>query len=100
MSQVQRVFEILKDGRPHSTYEIFDIMFPSGKRGGWRLGARVGDINEMLKKLDQWKGYKVVGMTDREVREKRLVLSTDKNPQRYWYQLKKLTEVSGQMVMI
>lgn len=101
MSQCDKIWEILKDGQPHSTYEICDRMFPEGKAGLFRLGARVFNINERLKKEPR----KVRGMTDKEMMKEGFPL-TEKDPQRYWYQLvdrlvKPLKrELNGQLVMI
>lgn len=46
LSQNEKVYQILRDGHPHSTYEITAKMFntiDTTKIGMWRLGARIAD---------------------------------------------------------
>ena len=71
-SQVVRLYELLSDGREHSTVEIMERVYGGAHRGLARVGARVWD----LKKL----GYNIEGRKDRV------------RPSVYWYQLRGFRE--------
>jgi hypothetical protein len=60
-SQVTIIYEILKDGKAHSTYQITARMFNSvdtTKIGMWRLGAKISDLGK--------KGHEVKGFWGEE----------------------------------
>ena len=68
-SQVEKIYNILKDGLPHRFDEIQESLFGGTKYGAFRLGARIFDIKEKY-------GVEINGWKDRQ------------NPSLYWYQLK------------
>jgi hypothetical protein len=61
MTQTDRLFELLKDHRPHSTLQILRVVYGSEHLGIARIGARVND----LKKL----GHHIVGYHDPQNRK-------------------------------
>jgi len=69
MSLKDRIFEILKDGRPHSTTEITFALFPSGRAELFRLGARIDDLKK--------DGYSIEGCYAPDHLGRR----------KYWYQI-------------
>lgn len=90
MSQIERLLEVLKDKQPHSNFGIMERMYPQGKQGLFRLGARIWDL--------KGKGYEIEAWHDKE------------NSTKYWYQListpnekiipKFITEQNGQLVLV
>lgn len=54
MTNKERVFEILSDYKPHSTYEIMETLYPSGKAGLFRLAAYVGFLKGDGHDIDGW----------------------------------------------
>ena len=67
LSQVDRLKNLLLDGRPHRTDEILKIVYGSEHRGIARVGARIYDL--------KGKGYDIKSWRD------------DKNPTLWWYQM-------------
>ena len=67
MSQKSRVLMVLQDYQPHSTFEIMERLYPSGKAGLFRLAAVVHALKE--------RGHHISGWRDTEVQNK------------YWYKL-------------
>lgn len=66
MSQLQKLKNLLEDCRPHSTYEICDVVYGDAHLGVARIGARVWDLNHK-------QNFRIVGWKDTE------------NPALYWY---------------
>lgn len=66
-SQKAKLLELLKDGLPHNTPEILEVVYGNAHLGLARVGARVADL-----KAD---GYTIRGWDD------------DENRTIYWYQL-------------
>ncbi len=59
MSQVEKLFEILKDGKPHRTDEILKKVYGNSKLGIARIAARTYDVkNRYLVKIDSWNDKK------------------------------------------
>jgi hypothetical protein len=67
MTQADRLYELLKDGKPHQTDEILRVVYGSEHMGIARIGARVADLKE--------RGYQILGRSDPE------------NRKLYWYKL-------------
>lgn len=72
MSQIEKLYNLLKDGRPHRTDEIMSIVYGGDHLGLARVGARIWDLKK--------KGYEINGRKDKE------------NMTLYWYQLEKIIE--------
>ncbi len=70
MSQADKLYELLKDYRPHRTDEILRVVYGSEHAGIARIGARIADVKSKH-------GVEIHGWKDPE----RLSL--------YWYQLVK-----------
>lgn len=70
MSQTAKLYEVLKDGKPHRTDEIMAVVYGSSHLGLARVGARIWDLNH--KGLGR---YKIRGWKD------------ENKPTLYWYQL-------------
>ena len=69
-SQKTKLFNLLKDGEPHRTDEILEIVYGNNRLGLARIGARIYD----LKKEIEEQGYTITGRHD----VKRSL---------YWYQM-------------
>lgn len=67
MSNKAKVLAVLKDYKPHSTYEIMEVLFPAGKAGLFRLSAYIKFLKE--------DGLDIKGWFDEDDRKK------------YWYHL-------------
>ena len=71
MSQANKIYDLLKDGRPHRTDEIMAVCYGGSHLGLARIGARIWDLKKQGHDFNGWK---------------------DKNnPALYWYQLKEKT---------
>jgi hypothetical protein len=68
-TQTQRLYELLKDCRPHRTDEIMRVVYGSDHLGVARIGARVWDVQKKY-------GVKVDGRHDPE------------KPSLYWYRMR------------
>jgi hypothetical protein len=66
MSQITKLKQLLSDNRPHSTYEICEVVYGDSHLGVARIGARVWDLNHKH-------AFRIVGWKDTE------------NPALYWY---------------
>lgn len=67
MSQVNRLLQILEDGKPHSSFDLAREIYNSDGPSLARLGARVWDVKK--------KGYAIRSWKDKD------------NPKKHWYQL-------------
>lgn len=68
MSQIERLYKILKDGLPHRSDELLEKVYGSSHLGLARLGARCWDLKK--------NGYDIIGWHDPD------------NRTLYFYQLK------------
>ena len=76
MSNKQKVFSVLEDRKPHSTFEIMEILFPNGKAGLFRLSAYIGFLKD--------DGHEIEGWFDKLDHKK------------YWYHLKSREQTNPQ----
>ena len=59
MSQVEKLFNLLKDRQPHRTDEILKKVYGNNKLGIARISARVYDVkNKYLVKIESWEDTK------------------------------------------
>lgn len=68
ISQTQKLYELLKDGKPHITSEIQRVVYGSEHLGLVRAGARIWDIKREY-------GVEIKGWKDESI------------PSLYWYQM-------------
>jgi hypothetical protein len=57
-SEASRLLELLKDGRPHRTYQILEAVYGNTHTGIARIGARIWDIKSKLPEgqtIQSWK---------------------------------------------
>lgn len=73
-SQADRLWNLLRDGRPHRTDEILSLVYGSEHAGIARIGARIADVKN--KQHVEIRGHK-----DKQ------------NPSLYWYQAIDIPEV-------
>lgn len=74
LSQNEKLYDLLKDRRPHSTLEILSVVYGGSHLGLARVSARVWDLTH-----GKWAGksrVEINGWHDKE------------NPTVYWYQIK------------
>lgn len=82
MSQSERLYDLLSDGKPHNTVEILEFVYGGSHLGLARVGARVNDlVNQGSEFLDK-DGNLIEG------ENKRRGWHDDKNPAIYWYWMK------------
>lgn len=88
MSQVERLYNFLKDGQPHRTDDILIEVYGGDHLGLARVGARIWDIKKKYPNIERIDGWK------------------DKiNPSLYWYKIifkqplgYKVLSVNGQVI--
>jgi len=68
MSQAESLCNLLKDGKPHRTDEILEVVYGGSHLGLARCGARIYDIKK--------RGFDVIGWRD------------PVTPSLFWYQLR------------
>ncbi len=73
MSQTEKLYELLKDGRPHRTDEILRVVYGSSHNGIARIGARISDLKNG--KWSQGIHCRIIGWHDANTSAL------------YWYQL-------------
>jgi hypothetical protein len=54
-SQAQRLHELLRDFRPHSTIEIMEKVYGGSHLGLARVGARIFDLKSRGAKIKGWR---------------------------------------------
>ena len=55
MSQLERLHELMSDGRPHSTYEIVEKVYDMDTTTIARVGARIYDMKRRFNAIvDSW----------------------------------------------
>jgi hypothetical protein len=67
MAQVDLLYNVLSDGKPHRTDEILALVYGSEHLGIARIGARIADLKK--------KGHEIKGWKDQD------------KPTLYWYQM-------------
>ncbi len=68
MSQTSQLYDLLRDGRPHSTPEILQIVYGNAHLGIARIGARIWDVKKKY-------GVEIISKRD------------DKRESIWWYQM-------------
>lgn len=61
MSQTEKLFLLLSDYKPHSTFEIAEKVYGAGHLGCARIAARVFDLKKKLKQ-----GFSITSWSDEE----------------------------------
>ncbi len=77
ISQTQKLYELLSDGRPHSTEEIKEVVYGGCYLSMSRAAARVDDLRN-----GRWRGKECLNIPRAEVLDK-------SKPKTYWYWIKK-----------
>lgn len=54
MSQVDRLIQILKDHKPHSSYELIKEVYEVRAPSSARLAARIYDLKQRGNVIDSW----------------------------------------------
>jgi hypothetical protein len=52
LSQSKRLFNLLKDGKEHSTVEILEVVYGGSHTGLARVGARIKDLKDDGRDID------------------------------------------------